>query len=141
MRASPRAPRRGFTMAECGIALAVLAAVGVVVAQLATTSLAERLRSEARLEATETAANVLEAARARPWDELTPQWAAEQKLPAHLAERWLAGSLTVRVEPEPQRPYLKRVTVDVLWGGVGHGPERPVTLTALFAARAAGGGS
>jgi len=132
-----RALRRGFTIIECGVALAALAAIGVIAAQLATWSASERARLDARLEAIEAATNLLEQARARPWEELTPEWASSQQLPDYLATRWPRGRLTVRVEAEPERPGVKRVTVEVYWGGGG--PERAVTLTALLAARTAGG--
>jgi hypothetical protein len=132
--------RRGFTVTEIALALGALATVAIIVAQLATWSLAERARADARLEAVEAATNVLEEARARPWDELTPEWAEAQRLPDHLAQRWRDGRLAVRVEPEPERPKVKRVTVEVRCGS-NVGRVQPVTLSALFAARAAGGGS
>ena len=132
--------RRGFTITEIALALGALATVAIIVAQLATWSLGERARADARLEAVEAATNVLEEARARPWDELTPEWAEGQRLPDHLAQRWRDSRLTVRVEPEPDRPQLKRVTVEVRCGG-DVGPVQPVTLSALFGARAVGGGS
>jgi hypothetical protein len=130
--------RRGFTVTEIALALGALATVAVIVAQLATWSLAERIRADARLEAIEAATNLLEEARARPWSELTAEWAEAQRLPDYLAQRWREGRLSVRVEPEPERPQVKRVTVEVRCGGLG--PNRPVTLSALFAARAAGRG-
>jgi hypothetical protein len=135
---SPCTRRPGSTLTEVALALGALASVAVIVAQLATWSLAERIRTDARLEAVEVATNLLEEARARPWDELTAEWAADQRLPDHLAERWPEGRLAVRVEPEPERPQVKRVTVEVRCRGVGS--EQPVTISALFAARAAGGG-
>jgi prepilin-type N-terminal cleavage/methylation domain-containing protein len=130
----PSFPRRGFTLAEVGIALAILAGAAVLVVQLTTWVLAERARTDARLEATDAAANLLEQARARPWDDLTDEWAKAQRLPDHLAARWPEGKLAVRVEPERDRPRVKRVTVEVRWDR-----SDPVTMTALFAARTAGG--
>jgi hypothetical protein len=136
--AGPSARRTGFTVTEIALALGALATVAVIVAQLATWSLAERIRTDARLDAVEAATNLLEEARARPWGELTAEWAEAQRLPDHLAQRWREGRLSVRVEPEPERPQVKRVTVEVRCGSFG--PDRPVMLSALFAARAAGGG-
>lgn len=134
-----RRPRAlGFTVAECAIALAVLAGVSVLAAEMGTTSLSHRSRLEARFEAGQVAQNVLECARATPWDELTADWAKQQKLPAHVVERWRYETLAVRVEPEPDRPRVKRVTVEIRW--TADGASWPaVTFTALFAARTAGG--
>ncbi len=136
----PPTRRPGFTMAECVIALAVLTSVAVVVVELSTRMLADRSRLEARYEAEQVEINVLELARATPWEELAPAWAGERKLPAHVIERWPSTKLTVRVEPEPNRPRLKRVTVEVHWDGDKQTTWPPTTMTALFAARTTGGG-
>lgn len=132
--------RPGFTMAECVIALAVLTSVAVVVVELSTRMLADRSRLEARYEAEQVEVNVLELARATPGDELTPAWASDRKLPDHVAQRWPSTRLSVRVEPEPNRPRLKRVTVEVRWEGDKQTTWTPTAMTALFAARTAGGG-
>jgi len=128
--------RLGFTMAETLIALAVLGSVSAAVAEFATWTLGERAHADARLEAVDAAANALEQARARPWNDLTAQWASDQRLPEYMAARWPDCRLSVRVEPEENRPYVKRVTVDVKWTAPGHKNWAPVTLIAAFAARA-----
>jgi type II secretory pathway pseudopilin PulG len=133
--------RPGFTVLETVIALGMLASVIVLVAQLATWSLAERSRSDERLAALEQAANVLEAARARPWADLTPEWAAAQRLPDELATRLDDARYTVCVEPEADRPRVKRVTVELGWTHRDRAQARTVKLVGLFADRAAGGGS
>jgi prepilin-type N-terminal cleavage/methylation domain-containing protein len=129
------AGRRGFTLAESMIALAILGVVLLLLAQVAYLVLMERLRSGARQDALEAAANVLEAARACPWDELTPAWAARQRLPESVAGR-LRGRIEVRVEPEPSRPHTKRVTAEVRWS-IDDRPTAPVRLVCLRSARAA----
>jgi prepilin-type N-terminal cleavage/methylation domain-containing protein len=132
--------RRGFTLPEMLLALAALAVAAVLAAQLGTGALAERARTDARLDAADAAGNVLEAARALPWDGLTPAWAAGQKLPEFVADRLADGALTATVEPEPDRPRVKRVTVTVRWTHDSSRPARPVRLVGLFAARTAEGG-
>jgi len=134
-----RRPRPGFTMAETLVAFAVLSTVATGVAQFATWSLGERAHADARLESVEVAANVLEQARARPWDDLTAEWASSQRLPDFISARWPDCRLSVRVEPEANRPRVKRVTADVKWTGAAHASWTPVTLTGLFAARASEG--
>ena len=69
MRISPRI-RSGFTALEAVIALGMLATAIVFVSQLVTFGIAERKRNLAQQQAVETAANILEAARACPWDKL-----------------------------------------------------------------------
>src|SRR5262245_48748541 len=79
-RLNTQRARRGFTVTEVVIAFLVLATTMLIVAQLGVYSLRARDRSEAQHEVAEFAANVLEAARAEPWDALTPEWAAGHKL-------------------------------------------------------------
>jgi type II secretory pathway pseudopilin PulG len=131
--------RNGFTIMETAIALALLSFAMVLVAQLGTWTLAERARADERLAALEGVANVLEAARARPWADLTPEWAAEQRLTDDLADRLHEAVLTVRVEPEPDRPRVKRVTVQLGWTHVDGATARTAAAVGLFAGR--GGGS
>ena len=83
--------RRGFTVLETLAALAILAVAMVLAAQVGVWSLMERSRSATRYEVLEAANNTLEAARVRSWTELTPDWAAEQRLPQTLAERLHKG--------------------------------------------------
>lgn len=126
---------RGFTMTETLVSLGVLAALMLAVAQLGYLVLSERLRLAARQEALETAANTLEAAQALPWDELTPAWARQQRLPESLASRLHDGRLTVQVAPEPGRPHARRTTVTVQWRLDDGKPVQPVQLVAVRSAR------
>jgi hypothetical protein len=118
-------------------ALAILAVAMVLAAQVGVWSLMERARSATRYEVLEAANNILEAARARSWTELTPDWAAEQRLPEPLAERLHQGLLHVRVEPEASRPQCKRVTVEIRWTLDRGMPARPMRLVGVFGARSA----
>ncbi len=127
--------RRGFTVLETVAALATLAVAMVLAAQVGVWSLMERSRSATRYEVLEVANNFLESARARSWMELTPDWAAEQRLPQALAERLHDGHLSVRVEPEAARPQSKRVTVEIHWTLDQGMPAPPVRLVGVFGAR------
>jgi prepilin-type N-terminal cleavage/methylation domain-containing protein len=135
----PRSPagRRGFTITETMVALGILGVVLLLLAQLAILVLRERQRSEAHQDALEAAANVLEAARACPWDDLTPAWAARQRLPEPVAGRLPDGRLEVRVEPEQSRPHTRRVTVEVRWSLGDDRPAQSVSLVGLRSARSA----
>jgi len=99
----------------------------------------DRKRNADRHEALELAANILESARACPWNSLSPSWAAEQKLPDFPVERLHEGRLTVRVESAADDPAIKRVTVAIHWLQEDGKAARPVELTALFSTRTAPG--
>jgi hypothetical protein len=119
------------------VALGILAVATVLVAEVGLRSLAERRWSSTRQDAVECAANVLESARALPWEDLTPEWAARQRLPEDLGERLPGGKLTVHVEPEANRPRTKRVTVELSWERTREGSAGPVQLVGLVSARSA----
>lgn len=129
-----RRARRGFTVTEVVVAFLVLAVAMLIVAQLGVYSVRARDRSQAQHEATEFAANILEAARVVSWDALTPEWAAGHKLPETLQDRLPEMQLAVRVEPEANRPAVKRVTVEVSWEPL-EGERKTLQLVGLFSAR------
>jgi prepilin-type N-terminal cleavage/methylation domain-containing protein len=133
----PAGRRRGFTLAETMIALGILGVAMLLLTQLAVLLLREHRRDAARQDAQEAAANALEAARACPWDELTPAWAVRQRLPEAVAGRLRDGRLEVRVEPEEGRPHVRRITVEVRWLHDDEKPAPPVRLVGLRSARSA----
>lgn len=135
----PRA-RPGFSVIEVVVALAALAVVMLVVAQVATWSMLERARRAEREAALEAAANVLEAARAEPAEALTAEWAAARRLPADAGALPAASRLRVRAEPEPAVPGARRVTVEVAWHLLPDEAAQSVRLVGVFAPRAAAGG-
>lgn len=131
--------RRGMTILETVVAIACLGIAATLVTQLAAWSLNERARADTRLAAMEWAANILEKARAMPWAELTPEWAAKQTLPADLAERMFNPTTSVVITSEPNVTGLKRVAVNVTWY-YGEGAKAPpVEFMTLFADKATGG--
>ena len=127
-----RDSRRAFTVMETTLALGILAVGLVLVAELVTWSLAERARLLRRHEAIEAAANIMEAARACPWERLDADWAARQRLPESLAARLHEGRVAVRVEQDKHVPTLKRLTVVIEGKNLP-----PVQLTGLCGARVA----
>ena len=129
----PRAGLRpGFTAMECMVVLAVLVVMMTLLAQVSAWSLGQRGQNRIREDVLEAADNILESARATPWEGLTPEWAAGQRLPESLTARLPKGRLTVRVEPEASRPHTRRVTVEITWKDT-----QPVRLVGLFSARTA----
>jgi len=132
----PRVAPRGFTVAETVIALAIVAVIVMLVAELGLASLVERQRNGRRQLALEGAVNLLETARASDWEALTPEWARTQQLPGMLAERLPQGKLQVQAEEEKGRALCKRITVEIQWTE-DEKPVRPVKLVMLRSARTA----
>ncbi len=130
--------RPGFTVAETAVALAMLLVVGIMVAQCTIWVLREQARRQAHQAALEVAANVLEAARARPAEQLDRDWAAAQKIPAESAALLPEGAVAVTVAPEKGLPQARRLTVEVRWRPDSpHLPPPSVQLTTLLTARSA----
>jgi prepilin-type N-terminal cleavage/methylation domain-containing protein len=129
--------RRAFTLLEMTVALAILAVLIVIIAQCFSLSFRERARAASHHVATELAANILEAARAQPFDKLDQSWADSQVIPTYSAELLRQGKVIVTVEPEKSTPNLKRVQVEVRWRFEEHLPMNSVHLTTLIAPREA----
>ena len=89
----PRVAPRGFTVAETVIALAIMAVIVTLVAELGLASLVERQRNGRRQLALEGAVNLLETARASDWEMLTPEWARTQQLPSTLFRSFGMGAI------------------------------------------------
>ncbi len=120
---------------ETLIALGILSAAMVTLVELGVWSAAERTRSVTRQQVMEAAANVLEAARARDWDDITPDWAGSQRLPPELETRLAGARLRVRVDREKGWTGLKRVTVEIRTTSALGVLNPPVTLVGFFSAR------
>lgn len=133
------AERRGFTIVETGVALVTLAIAGVIIAQLLTWLLNERIRADQRQAALEWAVNVLEAARAQPWADVNAEWAANQRLPSAQANRLNHPTATVRVESVPGQTGVKQITAEVRWLNNDGTPTRPIVMTTRLANRSPGG--
>jgi prepilin-type N-terminal cleavage/methylation domain-containing protein len=127
--------RRGFTAVEMTLALTLLGVVMVLVARASYSATAERWRTAARQGALEAATNLLEVARARSWDALTPEWAAAQRLPEAWTQTQPDGKLDVQIEPEASVPHAKRVTVTIGWDFRPGIPPQEVQLVTLLSAR------
>lgn len=140
-RASRTRNRPGFTIMESVIAIAMLCVAMIMVAQIGVRSLAERTNAEEQFVAIEATANVLETARATAWADLTPAWAAALKPTPDVVARLDDVALAVRVEPEKDRPRVKRVTVEVRWSPGERAGLRTITTVGLFADRTARSGS
>lgn len=134
--------RPGMTLVEVTVALAIVAVLGVIIVQCLVWSLQERVRLRAHQAALELAANVLEAARALPWEQLEQPWADAQTIPAASVDLLPEGKMVVTIEPVAGLPRTRRITVALSWQFAAYLP-RSVQLTTLLSARSAkqtGGG-
>lgn len=131
-QAGKPAPRRGFSLIELTVAMALTIVVLGIVASLAVWSFRERAHHQARFIALETANNILEEARSLPWDKLTPGWAAAQPT---IDDLFLPeGKIAVTVTDEPGEKGLKRVVAKVVWRASADRPPLDVELVGFFAA-------
>lgn len=123
--------RRGYTILEVVVSLMLLMTAATVAGRVMHATLVERLRSDERLAALTLAENAIEAARATPFDRLTPEWAAALKPDEESAAQLPELDFQVRVEPLAGRVGVKRVDVRLRWRQTG--PDAPVRLTAYLA--------
>ena len=129
--------RFAFTVVEVTMALAVVAIVGVVIAQVIAISLRERSRSVSHQAALELAANALEMARAEPFQKLDADWAKAKSVPSVMADLLPDGTLDIAIAPDAQSPNAKLVTVEVRWRDLSDHPMRSVRLVTVVAPREA----
>jgi type II secretory pathway pseudopilin PulG len=125
-----------YTLMETAVALAIVAVAMVLVVQIGYWSLRERSSTSARFAAIEEAANILEAARATPWEALNADWAESQRLPDELADQLPEASVAVTVEPVESRPFVKRVTVALRWKMAEGVEAQPLRMVGWFGSRA-----
>lgn len=128
-----RTRRGGFTAVEICVAFALLAVALSAVAQLGYWSLRQRQDIEARQAALELATNVLETATSMTAEQLTQDWAAQQRLPAEFEPLLPLGKMEVRVATE--RFDSRRIDVDIFWRPDETGLAHKVHLTTLRAPR------
>ncbi len=129
--------RGAFTLAELTVSVLIIAIMVVIVAQCLALSLQERARIAAHQAALELAANVLEDARAQPFEKLDKTWADAQAIPSETAALLPDGKIVVTVEPEKGVPKARRVTVEVHWHFEAHLTNTNVRLTTVLSGRTA----
>jgi hypothetical protein len=125
--------RLGYTIVEMMVASALAMVVLGSIASLAAWNFRERANHFARQIAMESADNVLEAARALPWDQLTPEWAKSRQVAEDPSLP--DGKLAVTIADESGEKGLKRVVVTVSWSIAADRPRLDVELVGFFADR------
>lgn len=130
MKANTKVTCRGYTILEIIIALSILLLVMLVVGETVGLVAQQRRTTQRRQLATQTAENLMEHQFARPWNELTAEKLAEEKLSPEAERELVGGTLKVDVEELAGPPAAKRLRIEVGWTD-GAGPvPRPVRITA-----------
>ena len=135
---APRFRRRGFTLLELALTVAILAiAMGATIEVLGWIA-AGRRAVERRQFAAQEAANVLERFASRPFDGVTPE-AAKAVTLSDAARAALPGAeLTVLVDDRAASPDARRVAVRLRWRQRNGEWEAPVRLTTWIERRGRG---
>ena len=111
--------------------------VGAIVVEAMVWSLRARARFATEQTALELAANILEAARAQPWDKLNQTWAERQAVPSESAALLPEGKVLVTVGPVPSVVEARRIDVEVRWQGQADRPPPSVRLSTILSGRQA----
>lgn len=127
--------RHGVMLIDAVVALGMLGVAAVLVGQLAVVTLREQRRGLARLDAIEQAANVLEAIRAEPFEQLDEDLARRLSSESELAHRADGGRVQVSIESTNDALATLRISVSVQWEDYIGNNLQSVTLTTLRSAR------
>lgn len=109
--------RRGMTILELVIAGALLGTLLIVCLKMLGAVGDWRHVADSRQLALFEVANVMERIASLPWDELTPEAAADVRLPDNIRRRLTGAELKIEVSDSPpeRKPSSKRITVSIRW--------------------------
>lgn len=122
--------RRGFNLVEMLVAVVVMTALLVVLAQFLGTVTQQRRVAARRMMAVEEAANAMEQAAALSYAELTPERLQTIGVSEQAQRSLPQAKLSVDVTDEPGPPAGKQIAVELSWQNRFGETVKPVRLTA-----------
>ena len=122
--------RRGITLIETMVAMVVLGAAILAVAQLVANIAVQRNVAERDTLARHEAANQMERVFVLPWEELSEESAAEMQLSEICLKRLPTPELKISVGPPGGEPIQRKIRVEVTWLDVSRQYRRNARLTA-----------
>ncbi len=122
--------RRGTTLLELIVAVALLAAMTAAAMQMLRVTAAQRRATSARQAAVLEAANLMERLAARSWDELTEEGVQDVELSPEARRRLPAGELEIDITSPTDQPDARRIALRLRWQGDSGQLLRPVRLLA-----------
>lgn len=120
---------RGATLIEVTVALVVLAAALLALAQMVTLVARQRRLTEARRIALQEVANQAERVAVMAWDEAAPDKLTAWEPSPELIAAIPLSACSVRVTDEPGPPAARRVRLEVSWNDAAGQPVTPAGLT------------
>jgi prepilin-type N-terminal cleavage/methylation domain-containing protein len=123
----PTNRRRGFTMIEMVVGVAMMAVLLTLLGQMLVSMRQNTRRAEERTLVLRSVENALEEITAAPWAAINEQAVAALRLPEEVRRRWPQAELTGQVTASTDPVEAKQVTLKLSLG-----PEsriRPVSLT------------
>jgi len=128
--ARPRAGcRRGISLVETGVALVVVAAAGLALAQLVALAARQQRAAEVRLLAIQEAANQAERVALLEWEAVAPGTLTGWKPSAELSEKARQPACRMAVAEEAGPPAARRIVLQVDWQNAVGQRVDPVEVT------------
>ena len=121
--------RGGATLIEVTVALVVLAAAMLALAQMVTLVARQRRLTEARRMALQEVANQAERIAVLPWDDAAPDKLTAWEPSTELLAGIPAAQCAIEVTDEPGPPAARRVRLEVRWNDAAGQPVAPAELT------------
>lgn len=121
---------RGFTLPEVLVASVVLGVALTVSVQVTAALRHQQREAQHRLCALAEADNCLQRLTVTPWDELTPEHAAEYRLSETAARQLSGGALKIDIAADDADLAAKRIQVEVQWQDVRGHRVAPLRLAA-----------
>jgi Tfp pilus assembly protein PilV len=120
---------RGMSLIEMAVAGVLLAALAALCLKFFVVAAEQRRAMAQRQTALCEASNLMERLAARPWDELSPDKLAQEKLSPEAAAMLPKAELKIDVAETTDAPRGKRITLRLSWPGVDPATPLAVQLT------------